>query len=38
VHTGHVSRSGQKVICAPNHVVIEIQKACADEGPDAVTR
>jgi hypothetical protein len=38
VRTGRVTRPGQRIICAPNHVVIEIRKAHADEGVDAVAR
>ena len=38
VHTGHIRDACQKIICAPNHVVIEIESANAGNAPDAVTR
>lgn len=38
VHTGHVSRPCQRIICAPNHLVIEVESKNADDAPDAVAR
>jgi len=38
VHTGHIRYPCQKIICAPNHVVIEIESANAGNAPDAVAR
>jgi hypothetical protein len=38
MHTGHIRRPGQQILCAPNHVVIEIMSAHANDAPDAVAR
>jgi hypothetical protein len=38
VHTGHIRYTCQKIICAPNHVVIEIESTNAGNSPDAVAR
>jgi hypothetical protein len=38
VHTGHIRRPCQQIICAPNHVVIEIQSTHAADSIDAVAR
>lgn len=38
VHSGAISRSGQQIVCAPNHVLIEIDAGSAPEQPDAVVR
>lgn len=38
VHTGHIRRPGQQIICAPNHVVIEIVSTHAADSIDAVAR
>jgi hypothetical protein len=38
VHTGHIRRSYQQIICAPNHVIVEILATHATDTPDAVVR
>ncbi len=38
VHTGRIHCSSQQIICAPNHVIIEIQSTHAADSIDAVAR
>ena len=37
VHTGSISKTGQQIVCAPNHIIIEIHAAGKDT-IDAVTQ
>ena len=37
VHTGHISRSGQSIVCLPARVIVTIEGPAADsDGPDIV--
>ena len=36
VHTGHISRPGQSIVCLPGQVVIHLEGASAEDGPDIV--
>ena len=37
MHTGSISKTGQQIVCAPNHIIIEIHAAQKDT-LDAVTQ
>lgn len=36
VHTGHISRPGQSIVCLPGQVVIHLEGASDDGAPDIV--
>ena len=36
VHTGHISRAGQSIVCLPGQVVIHLEGASDDGAPDIV--
>ncbi|MBR5571433.1 MAG: NusG domain II-containing protein [Oscillospiraceae bacterium] len=36
VHTGHISRPGQSIVCLPGQVVIHLEGASSDDAPDIV--
>ena len=36
VHTGHISRPGQSIVCLPGQVVIHLEGASSDGAPDIV--
>lgn len=36
VHTGHISRAGQSIVCLPGQVVIHLEGASDDDAPDIV--
>lgn len=36
VHTGHISRSGQSIVCLPARVVVRLVGGAQDQGLDAV--
>ena len=36
VHTGHISRAGQSIVCLPGQVVIHLEGAAQEGAPDIV--
>lgn len=36
VHTGHIRRAGQSIVCLPAQVVIHLEGAAASDGPDVI--
>ena len=36
VHTGHIRRAGQSIVCLPAQVVIHLEGAAANDGPDVI--
>ena len=36
VHTGHISRAGQSIVCLPEQVVVKLEGAQHSDGPDIV--
>lgn len=38
VHTGRIHRTYQQIVCAPNHVIVEISAAHAGDSIDAITQ
>ena len=36
VHTGHISRAGQSIVCLPGQVVIHLEGASDDSAPDII--
>ena len=36
VHTGTIRRSGQSIVCLPARVVVSLEGAATDDGPDLV--
>ena len=36
VHTGHISRAGQSIVCLPGQVVIHLEGAVQEDAPDIV--
>jgi hypothetical protein len=37
IQTGTIKHSGQQIVCAPNHIIVELS-ASGGKGPDAVTQ
>ncbi|MBD3347514.1 MAG: hypothetical protein GF401_20855 [Chitinivibrionales bacterium] len=33
-----VSNVGQQIVCAPNHILVQIESSSEDKGPDAIAR
>ena len=36
VHTGHIRRAGQSIVCLPAQVVIHLEGAASADGPDVI--
>ena len=36
VHTGHISRSGQSIVCLPARVIVTLEGGAVSDGPDVV--
>ena len=36
IHTGHISRSGQSIVCLPARVIVTLEGGAESDGPDVV--